>query len=45
MPISEHFKESGVIVSGKIEAGKVVKGQALLMMPNKVISWCFNHYL
>ncbi|KAF8975419.1 translation termination factor GTPase eRF3 [Entomortierella lignicola] len=36
MPISEKYKDMGTVVVGKIEAGSIKKGAALLMMPNSV---------
>jgi peptide chain release factor subunit 3 len=36
MPILDHFKDAGVIVTGKIEAGRIAKGKHLVMMPTKV---------
>lgn len=36
MPIAEKTKEMGTLVSGKIEAGTVKRGDMLLIMPNKV---------
>ncbi|GAA6030757.1 hypothetical protein JCM8097_008858, partial [Rhodosporidiobolus ruineniae] len=35
MPISEKYPDMGCIVVGKVESGKVRKGQDLLLMPNK----------
>ncbi|PLW09139.1 hypothetical protein PCANC_23963 [Puccinia coronata f. sp. avenae] len=35
MPISEKYKDMGAVVVGKLESGKVSKGEAVLMMPNK----------
>lgn len=35
MPISEKYSDMGTVVVGKIEAGKVKKGDSLLLMPNK----------
>jgi peptide chain release factor subunit 3 len=40
MPISEKYKDMGAVVVGKLESGKVSKGEAVLMMPNKV---CLVH--
>ncbi|WVF65331.1 hypothetical protein IAT40_000057 [Kwoniella sp. CBS 6097] len=34
-PISEKYNELGTVVMGKIESGRVKKGDSLLMMPNK----------
>ena len=36
MPIADKFKDMGTVVIGKIESGKVKKGQKVLIMPNKV---------
>ncbi|ODO09396.1 translation elongation factor Tu [Cryptococcus amylolentus CBS 6273] len=35
LPISEKYNELGTMVMGKIESGRVKKGDTLLMMPNK----------
>ncbi|GAA5824699.1 hypothetical protein JCM11251_005306 [Rhodosporidiobolus azoricus] len=35
LPISEKYPDMGCIVVGKIESGKIKKGQDLLLMPNK----------
>lgn len=35
MPILDKYKDMGTVVSGKIEVGKVRKGQTVLIMPNK----------
>ncbi|KAK9704048.1 translation termination factor GTPase eRF3 [Basidiobolus ranarum] len=35
MPITEKYKDMGTIVVGKIESGKIRKGQSILLMPNK----------
>jgi len=36
MPVSEKYKDMGSIVVGKIESGHLSKGDALILMPNKV---------
>jgi peptide chain release factor subunit 3 len=36
LPISEKYNELGTIAVGKIESGRVKKGDQLLLMPNKV---------
>ena len=36
LPISEKYNEMGTMVMGKIESGRVKKGDSLLLMPNKV---------
>ncbi|SCZ96818.1 BZ3500_MvSof-1268-A1-R1_Chr4-1g06751 [Microbotryum saponariae] len=35
MPISEKYADMGTVVVGKVESGKLRKGQNLLLMPNK----------
>lgn len=35
LPISEKYNEMGTMVMGKIESGRVKKGDSLLLMPNK----------
>ena len=35
LPIVEKYKDMGVIVLGKIESGRIYKGQQLIMQPNK----------
>lgn len=37
MPIAEKFKDNGTIIGGKVECGKVSKGQSLYIMPGKRI--------
>jgi len=36
LPVSEKYNEMGTMVMGKIESGRVKKGDSLLLMPNKV---------
>lgn len=36
MPISEKYKDMGTVVVGKIESGRIRKGDNLYLMPNKV---------
>jgi peptide chain release factor subunit 3 len=36
MPISEKYADMGCVVVGKVESGHIMKGQNLLLMPNKV---------
>lgn len=36
MPISEKYKDLGTVVVGKLESGRIKKGDQLVMMPNKV---------
>lgn len=35
MPISEKYSDMGTLIVGKLEAGKMRKGDSLLLMPNK----------
>jgi peptide chain release factor subunit 3 len=45
MPLSEKYKDMGTVVVGKIESGHMRKGDALVLMPNKVpveVSGIFN---
>ncbi|KAN0064250.1 translation termination factor GTPase eRF3 [Thecaphora frezii] len=35
MPISEKYNDMGTVVVGKLEAGKVKKGDSLVLMPNR----------
>lgn len=35
MPISEKYNDMGTVVVGKLEAGKIKKGDSLMLMPNK----------
>ncbi|KAJ3085480.1 translation termination factor GTPase eRF3, partial [Physocladia obscura] len=37
MPISDKFKDMGTVITGKIESGKVRKGQNVIIMPNKFL--------
>ncbi|KAJ3032487.1 translation termination factor GTPase eRF3 [Rhizophlyctis rosea] len=34
MPISDKFKDMGTLVMGKIESGRIKKGQSVIIMPN-----------
>lgn len=36
LPVSEKYNELGTMVMGKIESGRVKKGDTLLVMPNRV---------
>ena len=36
MPISEKYNDMGTVVVGKLESGRVRKGDSLMMMPNHV---------
>jgi len=36
MPISEKYKDMGTVVVGKVESGRLRKGDSLMLMPNKV---------
>uniref|UniRef100_A0A1I7RS94 Tr-type G domain-containing protein n=1 Tax=Bursaphelenchus xylophilus TaxID=6326 RepID=A0A1I7RS94_BURXY len=43
--VAEKFSDMGTIIIGKLESGIIVKGQNVLLMPNRVIcqviqSWC-----
>ncbi|KAJ3087997.1 translation termination factor GTPase eRF3, partial [Physocladia obscura] len=38
MPISDKFKDMGTVITGKIESGKVRKGQNVIIMPNKKVA-------
>ncbi|KAG2177193.1 hypothetical protein INT43_007850, partial [Umbelopsis isabellina] len=38
MPISEKSKDMGTVVVGKIESGKIKRGQNVLIMPNKRVT-------
>lgn len=35
MPISEKYKDNGTIIGGKIESGRITRGQNILIMPSK----------
>nr|CAB3251003.1 eukaryotic peptide chain release factor GTP-binding subunit ERF3A-like [Phallusia mammillata] len=35
LPIVDKYKDMGVIIIGKIESGKILKGQSLILQPNK----------
>ncbi|PWN53684.1 hypothetical protein IE53DRAFT_408489 [Violaceomyces palustris] len=35
MPISEKYSDMGTVVVGKLESGKIKKGDSLMLMPNK----------
>lgn len=35
IPVSEKYKDMGTIIVGKIESGRVHRGDTLLMMPNR----------
>ena len=37
MPIAEKYKDNGTIIGGKIESGKVCKGQNILIMPGRKV--------
>lgn len=36
MPISEKYKDMGTVVVGKIESGRIRRGDSVIIMPNKV---------
>ncbi|TPX35016.1 hypothetical protein SmJEL517_g02461 [Synchytrium microbalum] len=38
MPIADRFKDMGTVVVGKIESGRMQKGQAVVLMPNKKVA-------
>lgn len=35
IPIADKFREMGIMISGKLESGKVKKGQNVMILPNK----------
>ena len=39
IPINEKFKDMGTVIGGKIEHGRVKRGQTILIMPNRVFSF------
>lgn len=43
MPISSKYKDLGTMVTGKLECGRLTKGQSVLIMPNKVRSYYLAH--
>ncbi|KAJ3196099.1 translation termination factor GTPase eRF3, partial [Irineochytrium annulatum] len=45
MPISDKFKDMGTVVTGKIESGRVRKGQTVIIMPNKKYAEVMAIYL
>lgn len=42
MPISEKYADMGSVIVGKVESGRIRKGQNLLLMPNKVRTRSFE---
>ncbi|OUM68628.1 hypothetical protein PIROE2DRAFT_39002 [Piromyces sp. E2] len=42
IPITDKNKDMGTIISGKVESGKLKKGQNVIVMPNKVYN---NYYI
>lgn len=36
MPISEKYKDMGTVIVGKVESGRVRRGDTVIIMPNKV---------
>lgn len=42
--VAEKFSDMGTMVMGKLESGVVVKGQNILIMPNKVIFRVFIYF-
>lgn len=50
MPVVDKYKDMGMVVMGKVEAGEAKKGQSLLLMPNRVSgilfeSVCYQGYI
>ncbi|KAJ3109641.1 translation termination factor GTPase eRF3 [Phlyctochytrium planicorne] len=45
MPISDKFKDMGTVVLGKIESGRVKKGQNVMVMPNKKMAEIMTIYM
>jgi peptide chain release factor subunit 3 len=37
MPVAYKYKDMGMVVMGKVEAGEAKKGQSLLLMPNRIV--------
>lgn len=37
MPVVEKYKDNGAVIGGKIESGKVTKGQSIMLMPQKKV--------
>ncbi|XP_021931992.1 eukaryotic peptide chain release factor GTP-binding subunit ERF3A isoform X3 [Zootermopsis nevadensis] len=37
MPVVDKYKDMGMVVMGKVEAGEAKKGQSLLLMPNRTV--------
>ncbi|GLH02949.1 Elongation factor 1-alpha 2 [Gryllus bimaculatus] len=37
MPVVDKYKDMGMVVMGKVEAGEARKGQSLLLMPNRTV--------
>lgn len=37
MPISGKYRDMGTIVTGKLEAGQIKRGQQVMVMPNRVM--------
>lgn len=44
MPVSSKYKDLGTIATGKLECGRLTKGQTVLVMPNKV-KWDCEEFL
>ncbi|KXJ26621.1 eukaryotic peptide chain release factor GTP-binding subunit ERF3A [Exaiptasia diaphana] len=36
IPVADKYREMGTIILGKVESGRINKGQSLILMPNKV---------
>lgn len=45
LPISGKYREMGTMITGKIEAGQVIKGQSIMIMPNKHIAEVLSVYI
>lgn len=45
LPISGKYREMGTMITGKLEAGQVRKGQSVLIMPNKHIAEVLAIYM
>jgi peptide chain release factor subunit 3 len=37
MPVADKYRDMGMVVMGKVEAGEAKKGQSLLLMPNRTV--------
>ncbi len=45
LPVSGKYRDMGTMVTGKIEAGQVKKGQTVMVMPNKQVVEVLSVYL